>query len=363
MRTNAHSPYMQWAKLHSAAKHNLATSGVASYPIAKLGKIEGLEINGPNSYGYAPLVDTVAQRFGVSRGCVFTTAGTAMANHMALAATTEPGDEVLVEQPTYELLLSTAKYLGLNIKRFHRPAASGFQPDLEDLQRNLTSKTKLIVLTNMHNPSGVLVTSDVLKQVGDLAAKVDARVLVDEVYLEMLFDQRPPTALRLDAERFLVTSSLTKAYGLSGLRCGWVFAAKELVQRMWDINDLYSATPVFPGEQMSVAAFQNLDRIGREMKQRLTANYKLVADFYAGRHDLEVVLPQLGTVSFPRLLHGTVEALAELLRNEFDTSIVPGSFFEMPQHFRLGIGGETEGVRAALEQLGRGLDRFAAQAK
>src|SRR5262249_35831816 len=156
------------------------------------------------------------------------TAGTAMANHMALAATTEPGDEVLVEQPTYELLLSAASYLGLQIRRFQRPFAAKFQPDLADLQRNLTPTTKLIVLTNMHNPSGVLMTNDVLRQIGDLAAKVGARVLVDEVYLEMLFDQRPPTALRLDAGRFLVTSSLTKAYGLSGLRCGWVFAEKKL---------------------------------------------------------------------------------------------------------------------------------------
>lgn len=361
MRTHAHSPYMQWAKLHSSAKHNLASSGVASYPLAKLEIADGqLEINGPNSYGHAPLVDAIAQRFGVPRECIFTTAGTAMANHMALAATTEPGDEILVEQPTYELLLSTAKYLGLTIKRFHRAPGAKFQPDLADLERNLTAKTKLVVVTNLHNPSGVLMTNEVVKKIGRLAGEVGARVVVDEVYLEMFYDARPPTAFRIASERFIVTSSLTKAYGLSGLRCGWVFASKELVQRMWAINDLYGATPVFPGEQMSVIAFQNLDRIAREMKETLEANRKLLRDFYASRRDLEAAPPDYGAVSFPRLISGSVAGLVELLREEFQTSVVPGAFFESPQHFRIGIGGGTAEVRAGLQQLGRGLDRFGA---
>ncbi|MFL6300556.1 MAG: pyridoxal phosphate-dependent aminotransferase [Terriglobales bacterium] len=359
MRANAHSPYMQWAKLHSAAKHNLASSGVASYPIAKLGKLDGLEINGANSYGYAPLVEAIARRFGVPRECVFTTAGTAMANHLALTATAEPGDEILVEQPTYELLLSTAKYLGLKIRRFQRPFSSKFQPDLGDLERNLTPATKLVVLTNMHNPSGVLMSNETVQRIGQLAAKVGARVLVDEVYLEMFYDERPQTAFLLDAKRFIVTSSLTKAYGLSGLRCGWVFAAKQLVERMWAINDLYSATAVFPGEQLSVVAFQNLDPIGQEMKQMLDANRKLLADFYASRRDLEVAVPEHGTVSFARLMNGSVEKLLELLRKNFETTVVPGSFFEAPQHFRVGVGAKTEEVRAALQQLARGLDSFA----
>ena len=129
MRMHAHSEYMRWAKLSSEAKYNLASSGIASYPLAKLGiSTEQLEINGPSSYGYAPLLDAISQRFGVPRECIFTTAGCSMANHMALAATTEPGDEILAEQPTYELLLSTAQYLGLKINRFQRALAAGFQP-------------------------------------------------------------------------------------------------------------------------------------------------------------------------------------------------------------------------------------------
>jgi aspartate/methionine/tyrosine aminotransferase len=362
MRTHAHSPYMRWAKFCSAAKYNLSGSGMASYPLAKLGMPDGqLEINGPDSYGYPPLIDAIANRFGVQRDCVLTTAGTSMANHLALAGTTEPGDEILVEQQTYELLLSAAKYLGLNVKRFQRPREAKFQPDLSDLECNLTHKTKLVVITNLHNPSGVLMTNEVVKKIGELATKVGARVLVDEVYLELLYDARPPTAFRIDPERFIVTSSLTKAYGLSGLRCGWVFTTKKLVDHLWAINDLHSSTPVFPAEQMSVAAFQNLDRIGNEMQRMLAANRKLLMELFDSRRELEIVRPEHGTIAFPRLPKGSAERLVEMLRSDFEVSVVPGSFFESPQHFRIGIGGATAEVRASLERLGRGLERFAAE--
>ncbi len=361
-RSAAHSPYMEWAKLCSTAKYNLATSGVASYPLANLGiSAEELEINGLNSYGYEPLVAAIAERYGVSADCVFTTAGTSLANHFALAVTTEPGDEILIEQPTYELLLSTAQYLGLNIRRFQRPSARGFQPDLDELARALFSGTKLVVLTNLHNPSGVLLSHDVLRQLGELAGRTGAKVLVDEVYLEMLFDQRPPTAFHLDPERFLITNSLTKAYGLSGLRCGWVLASPELAHRMWRINDLYSATPVFPGEQLSVLAFRKLEQIGARAKELLDTNRAALRNLLEQRSDLETIFPEYGTICFPKLRSGNSDDLCALLREQFDTTIVPGRFFESPEHFRIGIGGEIESVGQALRQLSRGLDAYRAQ--
>ena len=202
---------------------------------------------------------------------------------------------------------------------------------------------------------------EVVKRIGELAAKVGARVLVDEVYLEMLYDSRPKTAFGIDPERFIVTSSLTKAYGLGGLRCGWVFAEKKIVDHMWAINDLYASTPVFPAEQMSLAAFRHLERIGSEIKQILVANRKLLLDFFDSRGDLELVRPQHGTIAFPKLKKGDAKRLLELLRKDFETSVVPGSFFEMSQHFRVGIGVATNDVRMGLQQLERALDHLASR--
>ena len=94
-------------------------------------------------------------------------------------------------------------------------------------------------MTNLHNPSGALIDDETLKQIGEIARRVGARVLVDEVYIETLFETSPRTSFHFGNE-FVVTSSLTKAFGLSGLRCGWIFAEPELAKRMWLLNDLFA---------------------------------------------------------------------------------------------------------------------------
>ena len=111
-RSTARSPYMEWAKLQLAAKYNLATSGMISLPLAELGvKIEELEINGPSIYGYDPLLKAIADRYRVPQESVVSAVGTSLANYLALAAITEPGDEVLIEQPSYGPILDVAQYL------------------------------------------------------------------------------------------------------------------------------------------------------------------------------------------------------------------------------------------------------------
>src|SRR5580765_7482038 len=286
LRSTAYSPYMEWAKLHSTARFNLATSGMASFPLAELGvTIDELEINGPSIYSYEPLLQAIARRYSVPQGCVVSAVGTSLANYLALAATTEPGDEILVEQPTYELILSTAKYLGLEIKRFPRHAKNNFAIDPADVERNLTPRTRLIVICNLHNPTGALVPDATLREIGNLAAKVGARVLVDEVYREMMFESSPSSSFHIDPERFIVTNSLTKGYGLSGLRCGWVLASPDLSRRMFRINDLHGATFAHPAELLSVVAFEKLPQIASRMKRMLEENRGLLREFLVGRDD------------------------------------------------------------------------------
>ncbi|HEY6352432.1 MAG TPA: pyridoxal phosphate-dependent aminotransferase [Candidatus Angelobacter sp.] len=357
-RADARSLYMEWAKLHSTAKFNLATSGMTSLPLAELDvKIEQLEINGPGIYGYEPLLQALAERYRVPQSCVVSAIGTSLANYLAVAAATEPGDEILIEQPAYDPLLGIARYLGLQIRRFQRPAEQNFAIDLNDLKRNLTLRTRLIVITNMHNPSGMLCPDRTLKEVAALARGAGAFVLVDEVYRELLFEDRPRTAFDIDREHFMVTSSLTKAYGLSGLRCGWVLAPPHLAERMWRINDLHGATFIHPGELLSVAAMARLSRISARMKSLLDENRKLLRQFLDSHPQLHCPWPEYGTIVFPRLLSGNTAAFCEVLHQQFETSVVPGRFFECPERFRIGVGTTTEEVRAALEQLGKGLEQ------
>src|SRR5689334_15231974 len=252
-------------------------------------------------------------------------------------------------------MLAAAFYLGANVKRFARRFEHGFQIAPEELASQVSPKTRLIVLTNLHNPSGVLIDKAEIKQIGEIARGVGARVLVDEVYIETLFEDSPRTAFHLGNE-FVVTSSLTKAFGLSGLRCGWIFADRELAQRMWLLNDLFASTPVHSGERLSVVAMQQLGEIGARAKELLDRNRKLLNEFLDTREELEVIRPEFGTVMFPRLRTGDAEELCRVLREKYETSVVPGRFFEMPAHFRVGIAGETAVLEAGLERLGNALE-------
>ena len=357
-RTQSASPYMQFAKLRSEATYNLASSGILKCSLSDLPvKLEDLEINGPTLYGYAPLKERIAKLNGVTPEQVVCATGTSMANHLAFAATLEPGDEVLVERPTYELLTSTLQYLGARIRYFDRHMSDEFRVDAEEIARQMTPQTRMIVLTNLHNPSSVLIDEAILIAVGEIARRHNAYVLVDEVYLEAMYEQRPRSAIHL-GEHFLVTSSLTKAYGLSGLRCGWVLAAPEIVNRMNSINDLYGVNAAHPAELLSVIAFDHLDCLTARAKKLLASNRPMLDSFLESRDDIACVRLEFGTIAFPKLLHRSVQDLDHLLREKYDTSVVPGRFFDMPQHFRIGIGGDPANTLAAFERLGKALDEL-----
>ncbi|MDZ7266459.1 MAG: pyridoxal phosphate-dependent aminotransferase [candidate division KSB1 bacterium] len=350
------SPYMEWAKLHSGSRYNLASSGLVNYPLAELQvTLADLELSGPAGYGYAPLQQAIARHCGVDPACVVAANGTSMANHLAMAAVFAPGDEVLIEHPTYELLTATAQFLGARVRHFNRKWADGFRIDPAEIERVLTPRTRLIVISNLHNPSGVFTDNDTLRQIGGLARRVGSRVLVDEVYREALFEARPPSAIQL-GEEFIVTGSLTKAYGLSGLRCGWILAEPELAKRIWRLNDLFGVNAPHVAERLSVLALAQIERLARRAREILQANRHAWHTFLDSRPDLQAVRTEFGMISFPRLLHGSVEDLCTRLREQHDTTVVPGHFFGMSPHFRVALGGPVDMVAAGLQRLARALD-------
>src|SRR2546425_2987588 len=355
-----HSDYMHWSKTQSRARFNLATSGVAPFPLRDLPvNLEKLEINGDNSYGYAPLQEAIAAHHGVDPECVVESAGTSMANHLAMAAIIEPGDEVLIEHPAYGPILDIAEYLQANVRRFSRAEETGWAIDPAEVRRCVTPKTRLIVITNLHNPTSALTPESVLREIGDIARSVGALLLVDEVYLDTVYENTPRTSFHLGPE-FVVTSSLTKVYGVSGLRCGWILAQPDLAWKMRRLNDLYSATPVYPGELLSVIAFQHLDLLRERARGIVEADRKLLRDFLAQQPSVSAVRTDWGTTAFLQLRSGDADSFLERLRSEFDTSAVPGRFFEMPDHFRIGMGVNTEMFAEGLNRIGRALGSEAA---
>ena len=358
LRSDAVSHYLAWAKLHSNARFNLAASGVLDCPLAELPvNLEELEIGGTGPYGYQPLMERLAAKAGVPKECVVYTLGASMANFVALTALVHRGDEVLIERPTYDPLLTILDHIGAKVGRFERLAEKGFKLGLGELERKLTPQTRLVILCNLHNPSSAFTDDSCMRQAGEMAAKVGARVLVDEVYLETLFDQPWRSAFHLGAN-FVITSSLTKAYGLSGIRCGWILAQQELVQRMWQVIDFTYGSPVHPAELLAVIALDNLDRVRHRARALLETNRVLVNEFLARHPDLDCEPSRFGTTVFPRLRLGCTAEFVGILREQFETSVVPGEFFEQPQHFRIGFCGATETVRGGLERLSAALEVF-----
>jgi len=354
------SEYMRWAKEnHASVRFNLAVSGIPSLTLADLGaRIEDLELTGPDGYGYAPLVQALAAHCAVPEESVVAATGTSMANHLVLAALLDPGDEVAIELPGYGPLVDAAEYLGTRVRRFPRRREDGFAVDPDLVRQALTPRTRLIVLTNLHNPSAALTGEDTLREIGALAERVGARVLVDEVYLDAAFEDAPRSAFHLVGP-FVTTSSLTKVYGLSGLRCGFILAPKELARRIWLLNDLFGVNAAHAAERLSVIALSRLPELAARSRALLDANRPILNLFLETCRHVEAPPSARGTTAFPRLLAGSVDRLETLLREKYEASVSPGRFFGAPDHFRVGISCPTPILEAGLERLASAIAELA----
>ena len=351
------SAYMHWAKFKQPVRFALTMSEVPHFRMDCLPlSLADLDMDGASHPRYAPLREGIAERYGVPTEQVVAADGTSMANFLAMAAMIAPGDEVLIEEPTYEPLLGAASFLGAEINRFERKPEDAFRLDPAAVERMLTPKTRLIVITNLHNPSGVLAEEAELRQIGDLAAGVGTRVLVDEVYLDAAAPPRR-SSVHLGAE-FVATNSLTKVYGLSGLRCGWILAEPALAERMWRLNDLFGVNQAHPAERLGCIAFVHLEEITGDNPAMLERNRNLFNAFVRGRDDIDCAPAEHGITAFPRWRGGDTQRLDDHLREKYDTAVVPGRWFEMPDHFRVGFGMRANEFEEALSRLASALDNL-----
>jgi hypothetical protein len=352
------SSYMRFAKRETKARYNLAMSGIADCALSDLEvRPEDLALHGSNAYGYDPLIERIAGRFGVPADCVVTPGGgCSFSNHLAMSALISPGDEVLVEDPTYELLVSTLACLGAQVRTFERRRSNDWRLDAEEIGANLTRRTRLVVLSNLHNPSGAMAAQAQVQAAAAAASSVGARVLVDEVYLELTFTDGAARTAFTPEGNIVVTSSLTKAYGLSGLRCGWILAPADLAERMRRLNDLFGVEAPHIAERLAVVAFDQLARLRARARGLLEPNIAAYREILGDHPDLDQVIFPAATTVFARLRRGDPDDLFERLRAESETSLVPGRFFGRPDHIRVALGGQPAAVREGLLRLRRTLD-------
>ena len=357
--TRVRAPYMEWAKSRPRPAVDLAGSNLDPCRLDDLpGAREALDLAGESPNGYAPLVEAIAAAHGVSADRVATGSGCSGATFLACAALLEPGDEVLVESPFYDPMPAAARLLGAAVRTFDRRFEAGWDLDPDAVAAALTPRTRLVMLSNPHNPTGTLARPENLRALGELALRRGFAVLVDEVYRDTVFDDRPRPAATL-SPAFVSVSSLTKAYGLASLRCGWTLATAEWTERIRRARDVVDVWAPIPSDRLAVVAFRHLDALSARARAIVSANQAAVAGWLASRAEIACVPPR-STLAFPRF--EAVEDSGPFVERLFattGTAVAAGRFFGAPAHFRVAFGGAPAAVEAGLASMTRCLDASA----
>jgi aspartate/methionine/tyrosine aminotransferase len=352
--------YMRFAKeVQFKGPYNLTGSGFPSLPPGALPvAAEKLPLTIKEAYGVPSLIEAVARRYGVPPGEVCIAPGTSGVNFFLYGALLSPGDEIVVEQPTYEILWKLPALFGAKAVRWRREAASGFRADPETLAPLLNPRTRAVVITNPHNPSGAVIAPEDLARLARMTSDRGIALIADEVYLDFLPGATP---LRRLGGLCVTTSSLTKAYGLGGLRVGWALAPAELVEALNRFHDLASVQIPSPSQVFAIEAFARLDALRAAARARFEANFPAVDRWVRESGFLSWTPPKGTLFGFPRIANGVeASALCDLLDREFGTYLVPGRFFDgMDDHFRVGFGGEPAVVAEGLSRVSKAMGRLA----
>ena len=358
------APYLRWAKTRPRVSCDLAASGLQPVTTGELlGDARArdvFELTGSNDEGLPALSDAIAARYHLPVECVSLAHAAAGANFLAMMALLEPGDDVLIERPVYDPLIAAARANGATVRHFTRDARRAFALEAAAVRTAMTAKTRLIVLSNAHNPTGQLADAHQLDAIGELARDAGAHVLIDEVYLEAQHDATPvpvPSAARGDV--FISTNSLTKAYGLAGLKSGWVLSSPAIAERIRRAHDVVDGSGPFPTERLAVEAIRRIDQLRARARAILAANLAALDEMARNHPRLEWLAPQAGTTAFPRV-RGVrdTSALVDYLINAHDTVVVPGHFFQAPDRIRISFGARPEAFEAAVKRLDRALREF-----
>ena len=361
MLTTPLAPYLLWAKTRESAAIDLAGSTLLACTLDDLpGAREAFDVVARNDNGYAPLMAALATHYGRTADHVATASGCSGANFITVAALVGAGDHVLMERPGYDPLPAACRIVGARVEFFDRLFERHYRIDLDDLDHRITPATRLIIVSTPHNPSGAELDRDTLVALGRMADRVGAHVLVDEVYLDAasLVRGEAPTkasAARLDGP-FVVTNSLTKSYGLSGARTGWMIAAPAVTERLRRTRDVVDNLASAPSDRLAAFAFSKMRVLSERTRDLLSGNLDRAKRFLALHPQLEVAVLPESSIIFPRLA-GCADAdpfVAHLFARH-GVAVAPGRFFDAPPHIRISLAGATETLEAGLARLGQAL--------
>jgi aspartate/methionine/tyrosine aminotransferase len=349
---------------------NLSESGVhplslqellslADEAAADVPELQAVQLGYAQSNGSDLLRTRIAALYdGADDGCVVVTNGSAEANFVALWTLLEPGDELAVLVPTYMQTPGLAASFGAAVRPIRLYEERGWQPDPAEIAAAIGARTRVVVVTNPGNPTGAVLGEEARAAVIAAADRVGAWILADEVYSGAELEGAPTRSFFGGYERVIATGSLSKAYGLPGLRIGWTVSDAPMAERLWAHTDYTTIAPATLSDALACLA------LDAAVRPRLLARTRTL--IHAGLETLETWLaeqevfswraPQAGAICYARYdLPIDSAALAELWRVEHDVLVVPGSHFDMDRYVRFGFGLPPHMLTAGLERIAASL--------
>jgi aspartate/methionine/tyrosine aminotransferase len=371
--------YLAWAQADGGARWDLTASGVpdtcepdstrlpwdlaASEPsLAELSRRER------RPQIVASFLQAVARRYGVTPECVVPTLGASQSIIQVLFTLARHGDHVIVERPTFEPLHRVPEMLGLSVSRLERKQEERWEPLPDRLARLLTPKTRAVILSSLHNPSGVAVDAATLTAIGEMAARVGAMVLVDEVYLDFAFDpghgeDKPRFPWRpacVTLENGVSWSSTTKAFGFSALRAGWVVTRdREFAHACRSASHYFHVDPPLASLALATQVLEHADELAERANATIAVGRAVIDRWLAAETRVTWVAPSAGQTGLIRLpaLTADVEFARHLL-DRYGTRVVPGTMFEAPGTVRVSFNLAALELEQALATISAALDDF-----
>jgi aspartate/methionine/tyrosine aminotransferase len=346
-------------------RYNLSESGVHPVGLDELLTLAGTSIDDVRlGYGQSNGSDALRSRIaalypGAADDQIMVGNGSAEANFVAAWALIQPGDEVVILTPTYMQTHGLARTFGATVREVPLRYELGWQADPDEIARVVTDRTRLVVVTNPGNPTGARLNEEVRAALVRATDRTGAWLLADEVYTGAELDCVETPSFFGAHERVLATGSLSKAYGLPGLRIGWVVSSADVAERLWARTDY---TTISPGELTDRLATVALDPAVRPHLLERTRGYirrglDVLETWMARQGVFEHRPTEAGAICLARYdLPMASAELAERLRVDKSVLIVPGEHFGLDRHVRFGIGIEEAPLRAALDRMAEIMD-------
>lgn len=322
--------------------YDIGESGVKFFDLKTLGMdLANIQLRYGYHKGNPKLRELISEQYdGLSSENIAVTTGASEANFAVIASIIDSHDHMIIEHPNYPSNYEVPTSLNMNFDFLKLKFEEKFRPNTGRLESLLRKNTKLVSLTNPNNPTGSTLTEEELLKLIDLAESNNFYLLLDETYHELYFGKPPPPAASLSSKAISI-SSMSKAYGLPGIRIGWVAADKSIIDAVCAVREQLTISNSSLGEAVAEAVLKRKDDLLKEIKVRVRSNLTILEEWFSKQKNLDWIPPSGGVVCFPRFRTST-KNLCRILVEKYRTFVVPGYCFGLDEFFRLGFGGNRE---------------------